>query len=501
MHALPIKNETFDRHRSEHSTGGWKFTPGEKVGLSIFLLVVLGFGANLERRTALRRVPMTDLGVFASAAAAVQEGQNIYTATDWHGWHYVYPPALAILFCPFALPVQSRPPQLEPGTLRTAENTPWGFKVDKGRSFYGLHKDHLHFFWIVGVWFLISVAMTVFSAHLLACALQGRRWNEPPSAEASARQLWWRLRWLPPLICITSIGTEFSRGQVGVIMLLAVSAGFYLAGRGYGLRAGICFSIPAVIKLVPPLILLLPLWNRRWRTFYGIALGLVLTLVLIPVLRLGAVGTVTAYQNWFNVLVKPALGGGQNATLALELTNINATDNQSLLAFIHNWTYHHLPAKYRPPQAAQSERRAVYFVSCAMLLTFGAVVGFRRQRSSRELLIIIGILIGLVFVVCPTVHNFYYLLLMPLLAGLIYQFLDESPAHRLNRSIPVTLGFFLLIDLLARIPGIGPWLRDCGLPFVSLVMLMITGLSVLLRKEINETTGCELRVLNPLVGN
>jgi len=121
---------------------------------------------------------------------------------------------------------------------------------------------------------------------------------------------------------------------------------------------------------VPPLIFL-PLWYRRWRIFYGIALGLVLTLVVIAVVRLGAA-----------------------------------------------------------------------LVGCAMLLTLGAVVGFRRQRSSGELPIITGILIGLVFVVCPTVHNFYYLLLMPLLAGLIYQYLNESPEHRLNRGILVALVFF-----------------------------------------------------------
>ena len=166
---------------------GWKFNRREKVAMTAVLLVGVMFGANLEQRTALRRVPMTDLGVFTSAASAVQSGKDIYSATDWHGWHYVYPPALAIMFFPLALPGPAPQPPVEPGVFHTPENTPWGYRVDKGGKFYGLHKDNLHFFWIVAVWYLISVAMTVFSTHLLACALQGQRWKDPPPADTAAR--------------------------------------------------------------------------------------------------------------------------------------------------------------------------------------------------------------------------------------------------------------------------------------------------------------------------
>lgn len=462
----------------------WFFQRREKVALTIALLVLLGFGAILERRTALRRVPMTDLSVFAAAAAAVEAGQDVYAAKDMHGWHYVYPPALAILFSPLAFAGPAPAPPLEPGVVRTPDNTPWGYDVKQGGNFYGLHQDNLRFFWIVAVWFLISVAMTLLSAQLIACALQGRGWLEPPPAEAVARQLWWRLRWLPVLLCITSVGTEFSRGQVDVIMLLAVCAGLYLAAQGWGLMAGMCLSIPAVIKLLPPLILLLPFWSRRWRVVYGIALGLGLSVVVIPVAKLGPAGTLTAYQNWVTVLVKPGMGAGHDTSRAQELTNINSTDNQSLLAFIHNWTYHSEARGLRPPQATSAARGAALALGGAALLAFAGVVGFRRQRSPRELVIIAGILIGLVFVVSPMVHNYYYLMLLPLLAGLVDECLDRTSGRGLNRGIVGALGFFLLIDLLVRLPGIGSWLRDCGLPFLSLVVLMIAGVSVLLRKPV-----------------
>jgi len=254
------------------------------------------------------------------------------------------------------------------------------------------------------------------------------------------------LRWLPALLCITSIGTEFSRGQVDVIMLLAVCAGLYLAAQGWGLMAGMCLSIPAVIKLLPPLILLLPFWSRRWRVLYGIALGLALSMVVIPVAKLGVAGTLTAYQNWVTVLVKPGLGGRRDTTRAQELTNINSTDNQSLLAFIHNWTYHDLTRGRRPAQATPAARVAALALGGSALLAFAGVIGFRRHRSSRELVIIAGILIGLVFVVSPMVHNYYYLMLLPLLAGLVDECLDQTSRRRLNRGIIGALGFFLLID-------------------------------------------------------
>jgi len=49
-------------------------------------------------------VPMTDLGVFTTAAWAVRNGDNLYEVKDWHGWHYHYPPTWAILMAPLANP-------------------------------------------------------------------------------------------------------------------------------------------------------------------------------------------------------------------------------------------------------------------------------------------------------------------------------------------------------------------------------------------------------------
>jgi hypothetical protein len=70
-----------------------RFSSHERIALTVAVCIIVAFGASLEKRTALRRTPMTDLGVFACAAGAVVHGENIYHVCEWH---YQYPPALAI---------------------------------------------------------------------------------------------------------------------------------------------------------------------------------------------------------------------------------------------------------------------------------------------------------------------------------------------------------------------------------------------------------------------
>jgi hypothetical protein len=112
----------------------------------------VAFGANVEQRTALRRAPMTDLGVYACAAGAVCSGENFYTTAEWHGWHYNCLPTLAILFTPLAQPVPIAPAILAAGVARTASNTPWGYEIASHPHFFGLHEENARFFCIVAVW-------------------------------------------------------------------------------------------------------------------------------------------------------------------------------------------------------------------------------------------------------------------------------------------------------------------------------------------------------------
>ena len=445
--------------------------------------VILAFGANLELRTALRRTPMTDLGVFACAAGAVRSGENLYTITDWHGWHYHYPPTLAILFTPLAHPVPTGPPLLAPGVPRTKFNTPWGYRIDSPGKFYGLDGQNVRFFWIVAVWYVISIVLICLSAHALACALEGFGLREPPPIEPGQRRRWWALRTLPLLVCVASLGTDLSRGQVDVAMLASIAFGLYLATSSREFKAGICLSFPATVKLFPPLLLLYPIWRRRWWMTIGVLAGLILALVIIPGVALGPKRTAELYRLWVQVLARPALGQGFDTSRARELTAMGATDNQSLLAFIHNWRYHGLPRNQRPPEAAPGDRYAVYVIGALMLLGIGAVSGVRRRDKPHELLIIAGLLIGLTFVVSPIVHNYYYLVLLPLVAALLERGLGDGSSRLKDTKLLVVLVIFMATDILARLPVIGSHLRDLGVPLLSMIGMMWAGAMALLKGD------------------
>jgi alpha-1,2-mannosyltransferase len=470
-----------------HPTKGtWRLSQTEGRWMLLALTAVLAFGANLEKRTALRREPMTDLGVFACAASAVRSGANLYTTCDWHGWHYHYPPTLAILFAPLAHPVPTPPAPLQAGERRTDVNTPWGYGIDAPGNFYGLHAQNVRFFWIVAVWYLLSIGLICMSAQALACTLEGSRLEEPPPPVSAARRHWWGRRLWPLLVCAGSLGTDLSRGQVDILMLAAISLGLYLLARRQGLAAGLCLAFPATVKLFPPLILLYPLWRRRWRLALGVAAGLVVSLVIVPAVALGPKRTVELYQLWAEVLAKPALGQGADRSRARELTGMTATDNQSLLAFLHNWRHHDLPRAKRPPQAAPVDRYAVYAAGLIMVAGIAVVSGWRRQDRPRELLLIAGLLLGTGLVVSPIVHNYYYLLLLPLVAALL-DARGQSGAAGASRSRWMqVLAVFMLVDLAARLPGIGFVLRDWGFPLLSLLAVLVAGAVALAQLSVHQ---------------
>jgi hypothetical protein len=450
---------------------GWKFNRAEKIWLTAAAIVFLAFGGLLERRTALRHQPMTDLGVFCIASGAVWSGQNLYAIPDWHGWHYQYPPALAIAFMPFAEPVPLPASALPPEKLRTFANTPYGYAVE-GKNYYGLHADNAHFFFSVAAWYLLSVLGILFSAHAIGCALEGKPWRSPPPNETAERRSWWWRRLLPLAVLAGSLGTDLSRGQADIVMLTAICFGIFLAVSNKKFRAGLCFALPATIKLFPPFLLAYPFLRRQWRMGLGVIAGLFILLIALPVATLGPQRTKELYQCWFEVLAKPALGQGKDTSRQHELTGMGSTDNQSLLAAIHNWTYRSTPPGERPLEAAAWERHVVYAAGAVMIVGALFVIGWRRNDTPHQLCLVAGLLVGLALLINPVVHNFYYLLLLPLVAALI----DLAHQPELKQSarwkIILPVGFFMAADLLARAPGIGPLLRDWAVTTASLIWLL-----------------------------
>jgi hypothetical protein len=462
------------------SNHGWRFHRAEKIWLVVAAVGLLLFGGLLERRTALRHEPMTDLGVFCIASGALWSGENPYTISDWHGWHYQYPPALAIAFLPLAEPVPVSAVTLAPEKLRTAENTPWGYGIE-GKSYYGLHANNSHFFFAVAAWYLLSVLGILFSSHAIGCALEEKNLRSPPPENPIHRRYWWWRRLLPLVVCAGSLGTDLSRGQADILMLTAMAEGIFLAASNKQFRAGLCFALPAAIKLFPPFLLAYPFLRRQWRMGLGVVVGLIFLLAALPVATLGPQRTRELYQCWFEVLAKPALGQGTNTSRQSELTGMGSTDNQSLLAMIHNWANHSQPCARRPVNAAEWERNVVYVAGGLMIIGVLLVIGRRRKDNPHQLCIITGLLVGLALLINPIVHNFYYLLLLPLVAALVDlgMPLEEIGAPDWAMLLPIVA--FTLTDLLARIPGVGPLLRVWGVTTLSLVWLLGASALVLLR--------------------
>jgi len=470
----------------------WNFSRRERIWLAVALCVLVIFGIYLERRTALRRIPMTDLGVFAVASEAVWSGQNPYLITDWHGWHYQYPPTLAILFLPLAEPVPKGLPVLKPGEQYTESNTPWGYEISghpgygHGSYYYGVKDQNRRFVWITAAWYLLSVAFVIFSAHALACALESSGLRSLPPDGNAERRRWWKLRLLPLLVCVGSLSRDLSRGQVDLLMLAMIALGIYLAANKRNFKSGLCLAFPATVKMCPPFLLLYPFWRRQWRMAAGVVIGLFFFLIILPGITLGPARTIELYQVWIQVLAKPALGHGSDTSRLNELTGMTSTDNQSLLAAIHNWRYFSLPRNERPQEAAPWERDLVYVIGAAMLAGIFFAAGFRRQDSRRDMVVFAGLLIGLAFVVSPIVHNFYHLLMLPLVAALLDKGLVQKPGDAADWKLILPVSVFMLVDLMALMPNISPTLKDLGAPLLSLIFLMGAGTMVLIRQKENQ---------------
>lgn len=480
-------------------THQWRLERCEKIVLLTALASLLLFGLQIERRTALRgSLCFTDLGVYTRAAWAVRSGENLYTVTDSNGLHYNYPPAFAILFIPLAH-APWRDPVL-PAHERTDQNTPRDSDVASDKQFYGLHRDNVRFFCIVWVWYGINVALEFLSVHLLACVLEERKWTAGPPTEPTRRRRWWALRGIPLLACVASIDMDLSRGQTDLVMLAGISVALYLAARGREIGAGIFLALPAAIKLFPIVLLAYPIWRRRGWMIFGYILGLSFFFVVLPIGTFGFNRTVELYRTWTNVLVKPAFVHAPT-TRAQELS-MTTMDNQSLLAVIHNWQYYNLARGERPFQAGTSSRLATYVISLLTICGIGVVSVKRRDKldgfkqssvnigktSPRTDLMIVGLLIGWSLIAAPVVRNSYFLLLLPLLAGLVDYKLPHLiyDFHALRPPWPVII--FMATDMLVRVPGLGGWLRDLGMPFLSVIWVMAAGTLMLSKESFGEVS-------------
>ena len=123
----------------------------ERCGVIALLVAVVVFGAVVEKRTVFLSRRMGDLNCYLRPAWAVRTGADIYQLRDDCGWHYNYPPLLAILATPLA--------DAPAGADRT------------GMIPYAVS---------VGLWYVLSVVCLGLGIHWLATALEERAFDRLP---------------------------------------------------------------------------------------------------------------------------------------------------------------------------------------------------------------------------------------------------------------------------------------------------------------------------------
>jgi hypothetical protein len=401
----------------------------ERCGLILLLALFVLHSLSTGYRSILLTRHMTDLGAFLRGAWAVRTGGNLYEIADENGFHYIYPPLLAILLTPFADP---------PAGADAAWRVPFAVSVFLMYAF--------------------SVLCAFWASHWLASALEQRSLDPEVRSQPLGCLRWWALRVLPMLLVLPEILGTLGRGQVNLLLLALLCGAIGAVLRKRSWLAGAFLSGAICLKVLPAFLLLYPLWRRDTRCLAGCALGLILGLAVIPALR-GPEWAITQYRAMAGKVLFPGLGAGADHTLATTLTNVTGTDSESLLSTLHNTL--HLNRATRPNEAS-AVTRAIALLAGGLLtaLTLGAA-GWRRQRAAWVEVLFFGQLMLLMVLISPVCHLAYFVLEMPLIMAVV----DKSwiPASRGKARLLMALfvGVFIA-HTLPHIPGLEV-LRDLGL--------------------------------------
>ena len=320
-------------------------------GLVTFAVAIVAFGCITELRGAFQHRRKTDAGVYFRAAWAVRVGADVYRIQDDNGWHYHYPPLFAIVMAPFADP---------PAGADRSGMLPYPLAL-------GL--------WYAAGWACLFAAVHMLAGALEETALDPRVRNQPRYCER-----WWALRLLPIMICLLPLGRDLARGQVGTVLLLLICGTAAAMLRGQRLRAGLWLAGAICLKIIPALLLLVPLQRRDWRMLSGCLAGLVIGLILIPLAVLGPVKTGDAYRSVVNEVLLPGLQADVGGSRGHELTGVSVNSSNSPRAVVHNLL--HPNPETRPKDAAPAAR-IVHWGCAALLISLSwMAAGSRRCCNS-----------------------------------------------------------------------------------------------------------------------
>ncbi len=371
--------------------------------------------------------------------------------TDDNGFHYHYPPLLAILAAPLADP---------PAGADRAAMLPYAVSV--------------------ALCYVFNLLFLAFAVHHLAGVLEQTASGSVALRGPPGSRGWWALRLWPVLACIIPIGHTLMRGQVN-LLLLALFAGF-LADllRGRHFRAGMWLAGAICVKIIPAYLLLLPLWRRDGRCLAGCAAGLGIGLAVIPMVSLGPTRTVECYREMTRTVLLPGLGSGEDASRAEELTNTTATEGQSILTALHNTLYRDLAT--RPHKASPAVRLVSHLLGGLLTLTALWAFGWRRRRGGLDDVLFFGALVLNMLLVSPVCHLHYFSLAMPLVMALLVERWQRREGLTLDPVLWGVLGLNAVANLLPNLPNMN-LLRDCGAAMYGSLLLWLAAIVLLWRRN------------------
>jgi hypothetical protein len=420
----------------------------ERAGLVLLLVLALAWGVLVELRGALLQRRMTDACCFFRAGWVVRTGGELYEFTEENGWHYLYPPPLAILLVPLA--------DAAPGVDR-AGLLPYPVSV--------------------ALWYVLSLAFLVLAVHGLAAALQERSPDPAVRGQPPGCRRWWAMRLLPVLACLPPVCHTLMRGQTNLLMLalLCSSAAAVLRGRSW--RAGLWLAGAVCLKLYPAFLLLFFWWRRDTRALAGCAAGLVVGLGLVPVSVFGVQRTLHYYEQNAQTLLGPALGLGQDRTLGDEILDSINNDSQSVEAALHNSL--HLD-RYTRPAGPSAVVRWTARGLCGLMTLLTLAVAGRRPGSGPAEVLFFGALVLVMLLLCPVCHTHYLCLLIPLLMGLLAARWERRGGVGPGAGLALLLILSVALYIACNWPGLEV-LRDLGVMLYPTLLLWLIALLVLRR--------------------
>ncbi len=432
-------------------------TRWDRLGLLVVLLAMVVLGGVVIRRSALSVWRHGDYAVYTHAAWTVRAGGDLRSMTCMRGWHYTYPPTLAVLMVPLA----------EKPTERTDVVA-------------------LPVVASVAIWYAISVVCLALALHIPAKALEqtlaGANSHQPPG------RAWWRLRIFPALACAPVVGETFTRGQVNLILLALISGfiGALVCGRAF--RGGVLLAGAMCLKVVPAFLLLAPFCRRDLRCLAGCAAGLIVIGLLIPMLGLGLQGTIDDYCKYGQLVLGPGLGVSKDERLHADLTSITCGHSQSPMAVIHSWMH---PEKASRPDEIPASTRAIHWLLGSGLTLLTLLAGrdlFRSRTLDRKhspserrempaplrLTLLLSLLTINMLLLSPMCHSHYLCLAIPTFTALMaWDYLGRSDD---GTSWPLIglMGLFLVANIVPMLPGM-VLLDDGGMAGIALIVVLLAG--------------------------